>query len=103
MNTLVRSVINEGTVGGLDTTTAETVAALTNTTAFTEDKVVEVCNISGTDAFFTTGATPATPSAVDGSEVGAYLGAYSTTRPFILRKGFKVKSTQKLHIRTLDV
>ena len=83
-------------VGGLCTSTAQTVAASTASTAFTADKIVEVQDVDGDGAWFVIGSGAVADS-------GAFIPPYGSTRPFILAAGEVIEATAKINIRTCDI
>ena len=86
-------------VGGLSTSTAQTVAANTSTTAFTADKIVEIQDVDGDGAWFLIGTGTLTPAA----DAGVFLSPFGTTRPFVLKAGQVIEATAKINVRTCDV
>jgi len=86
-------------VGGLCTSTAQTVEANVSTTAFTADKLIEIKEADGGASWFLIGTGTLEPA----EDNGVMLSAYERTRPFILKAGQVIEATTKIQINTCDV
>ena len=88
-------------VGGLNTTSAQTVAADTSTTAWAANKIVEVTDVAGQGAWFLIGDSGATIAPA--ADSGRYVAPGGSTRPFILAAGKVIEATAKINVCTLDI
>ena len=90
-------------VGGLDTSTAQTVAADTSTTAFstTVEKIVEVKDVDLNGAWFLIGTSGDTLAPA--ADSGCFIPPGGTTRPFILKANGIIEATAKIQVNTLDI
>ena len=90
-------------VGGLKTSDAKiTVANTAIQFDAVNDRIVEIQDYSGSGGWFVISASsnPTNPSADNGN---AYLPAFGTTRPFILKKGMYIEASTTFNIRALDI
>lgn len=90
-------ITTEGNVGGLNTATAQTVAANTATTVFSTTKpvIVEINNVGNAGGFFKIGTSVSGDVAAD---TGAYIASNGTTRPFVLPANNVIKANVKINV-----
>ena len=86
-------------VGGLNTADSIKLAADTASSAFAADTIIEIVAPDSADAFISIGSAPTTPSDASGF---AKIQAQTTSRPFTIASGDKIRSDVAIHINVVS-